>query len=129
MSRANTTRHRYVRATLEPVESPPETFGECDVGFDVRVIDAPDGRVNGSSPWGALRHAWMRFLPSGRMTRGWSFAAVNGRRGEPGAADELVCLLDASVSEESAVIARTGRETEEERRVPFTPYSRFALSR
>ena len=31
----------------------------------------------GREPWGALRQAWMRFLPSGCVTRGCSFAVVN----------------------------------------------------
>ena len=36
----------------------------------------PMGMEEGRVPGGALRQAWMRFLPSGWVTRGWSLAVV-----------------------------------------------------
>lgn len=47
-----------------------------DIGPDVRPIGVPTGMEEGRVPWGALRHAWMRFLPSGWVTRGCSLAVV-----------------------------------------------------
>ncbi len=44
---------------------------------DERASGVPTGIEDGSWPWGALRHAWMRFLPSGCVTSGWSLAVVN----------------------------------------------------
>lgn len=43
---------------------------------DERPRGGPTGMEEGRVPWGALRHAWIRFLPSGWVTRGWSFAVV-----------------------------------------------------
>ena len=60
----------------EPMDSPPGTLGGCCMGMEVRLMGAPTGMEEGSWPWGALRHAWMRFLPSGWVTRGWSLAVV-----------------------------------------------------
>lgn len=45
-------------------------------GPDARPRGGPTGMALGREPWGALRQAWMRFLPSGWVTRGWSLAVV-----------------------------------------------------
>lgn len=42
-----------------------------------RVMVWPIGCALGVTPLGALRQAWMRFLPSGWVTSGWSLAVVN----------------------------------------------------
>lgn len=46
------------------------------IGPDVRPMGVPTGMDEGKEPCGALRHAWIRFFPSGWVTRGWSFAVV-----------------------------------------------------
>ena len=46
------------------------------IGPEERPRGAPTGMAEGRVPCGALRHAWIRFLPSGWVTRGWSFAVV-----------------------------------------------------
>lgn len=46
------------------------------MGPDARLSGVPTGIDEGSEPWGALRQAWMRFLPSGWVTRGCSLAVV-----------------------------------------------------
>ena len=47
-----------------------------DMGPDARPMGAPTGIAAGTEPWGAFRHAWIRFLPSGWVTRGWSLEVV-----------------------------------------------------
>lgn len=45
------------------------------IGPDERPMGGPTGMEDGT-PWGAFRQAWIRFLPSGWVTRGWSLAVV-----------------------------------------------------
>jgi hypothetical protein len=54
----------------------PETGPGMLMGPEERPMGAPTGMEEGREPWGALRHAWIRFLPSGCVTRGCSFAVV-----------------------------------------------------
>ena len=65
-----------------PMERPPGRLlaGEGPPGMliaEARPIGRPAGMLEGRVPCGALRQAWVRFLPSGWVTRGWSFAVVN----------------------------------------------------
>lgn len=65
-----------------PMDRPPGrllggTVGGGGMGPpDWRARGAPTGIDDGSVPWGALRQAWIRFLPSGWVTRGCNFAVV-----------------------------------------------------
>jgi hypothetical protein len=53
------------------MDKPPGRLLAGAVGEDMfiwpeeRDMGAPTGIAEGSVPWGALRHAWMRFFPSG----------------------------------------------------------------
>lgn len=47
------------------------------MGLAERPMGAPTGMEDGREPCGALRQAWMRFFPSGCVTRGCSLAVVN----------------------------------------------------
>jgi len=64
------------------IERPPgmlfETGGPPGppMGPEERPRGVPTGREDGRVPWGALRHAWIKFFPSGWVTSGWSFAVV-----------------------------------------------------
>lgn len=62
------------------MDSPPGIlFGGPGIamGPDERPMGAPTGIEEGRVPCGALRHAWIRFFPSGWVTRGCSLAVVN----------------------------------------------------
>ena len=65
-----------VSSSLPPMARPPGTLGggagaegvcglPTPIGFAERPRGVPTGIEEGSWPCGALRHAWMRFLPSG----------------------------------------------------------------